>query len=78
VVTETGAPMAGAAAAPTAVASQPTATPLEPETIATEPPPVAVDQPGVGEPAAPMPFCAAPVFGVGMLLLPGMWAWRRR
>jgi Ca-activated chloride channel family protein len=78
VVLETGAPMADAAAAPTAVASQPTATPLEPETIATEPPPVAVDQPGVGEPVAPMPFCAAPVFGVGMLLLPGMLAWRRR
>jgi Ca-activated chloride channel family protein len=82
VVLETGAPMSGAAAAPTVVTSQPAAPPPEPETIATEPPPVAVDQPNVGQPAAPpaapLPFCAAPAFGVGLLLLPGMWAWRRR
>lgn len=79
VVTETGAPMAEAAA--TAVAAGSEATPGVP---ASTPAPVAADQPGEVEPAAPppagqqIPFCTAPAFGVGLLLLPGLWAWRRR
>jgi hypothetical protein len=80
-VTETGTPMADATSLPVLAASEPSATPSGPATTATEPAPVAIDAPEVTAPAAPAgptPFCAAPAFGVGLLLLPGLWAWRRR
>jgi Ca-activated chloride channel family protein len=80
-VTETGAPMAGATSLPVLAAGEPSATPSGPATTATDPAPVAIDAPVVTAPAAPAgspPFCAAPALGVGLVLLPGLWAWRRR
>lgn len=78
VVTDQGAPLAGTTATPAVIADQATATREQPGQTSqpTDAPPVVV------EPAAPptgtTPFCTAPAFAVGMLLLPAAWAWRQR
>lgn len=78
VVTDTGAVGAGAASA---AGVTPTA-PAEPPAVETPPAPVVLDEPAAEPPAAapaqPFPLCTAPAFGAGMVLLPGLWAWRRR
>ena len=45
-----------------------------PQPVAVQPPPGA--PPTQREPQAPL--CTAPAFGIGLLLAPGAWAWRRR
>lgn len=86
VVTETGAAMATVTVEPVAVAGGATATPAGATSGAPTPEPVAVivpadepaAEPPVEPPAQQVTICTAPVFGVGMVLLPGLWAWRRR
>ena len=58
----------------------PEITPVGPD-VTANPQPVAV-QPPPGEPPTQRepqaPLCTAPAFGIGLLLAPGAWAWRRR
>ena len=54
-------------------------TPIAPDVTAS-PQPVAVQPAPGAQPAqreAPAPLCTAPAFGIGLLLAPGAWAWRR-
>ncbi len=76
VVTETGAPMAETTPAPGAVISPTVVNPVAPVVLETAPTPTA-PQP-VAPQAGVTPFCSGPAFGVGLVLLPGLWAWRRR
>ena len=59
-------------AAPTAVKS----TPAAPVAVEKAPTPTVPAEPA--GPSSQNPLCAAPAFGVGLMLLPGAWAWRRR
>lgn len=87
IVTDAGQAVAEPGATPAAdqgapVAEQPTPSVTPPGAATTEP--VAVEPPVESQPEAPQPApptappCTAPAFGVGLLLLPGVWAWRRR
>jgi Ca-activated chloride channel homolog len=53
-----------------------TPTPVEPVAADTAPTPAAAQPPA--SPAGQTPLCAAPAFGIGLVLLPGLWAVRRR
>ena len=61
------------------VAVVPEITPIAPDVTAS-PQPVAA-QPAPGAPPtqreAQAPLCTAPAFGIGLMLVPGAWAWRR-
>ena len=63
---------------------EPTATPGQAASVTATPPTdlpaVAVQPPQAEQPAASaqVPFCTAPALGVGLLLVPGYWAWRRQ
>ncbi len=76
VVTDNGPATTDVEAAPTPVQPAPSASP----TAAGPGQPVAMEPPTTGQvpPAQPGPLCVAPAFGVGLLLMPGIWAWRRR
>lgn len=67
-------------AAPLAAETAPTRAPTAPAPTADAPAPstdTPTDTPAA-QPGGQAPLCGAPLFGVGMLLLPGVWAWRRR
>jgi Ca-activated chloride channel family protein len=84
VITDSGEPISQAPDTPTAMASAPSATvyPTEqPAALATiaatpAPEPVAVQQPQPSA-AGQTPFCTAPAFGVGLLLVPAVLLRRR-
>lgn len=69
VITETGAALPNAEATPQATGGETPAAPLAVDTAPT----VTAE----AEPGGQVTVCSAPVFGVGMVLLPGLWAWRR-
>jgi len=89
VITDTGAPLPEEPAPPEAttgagVAPLVEATPPASIAEATLPAPVAVETAPTptdpAEPAGPSsqnPLCTAPALGVGLMVLPGAWAWRR-
>lgn len=72
VITETGAALPAAQATPQVTAGD---TPAAPVAVDTAPTATAAAEPG-GQ-SDQVTVCSAPVFGVGMVLLPGLWAWRR-
>lgn len=81
VVTDSGAAMADLAPTPAALISPGTVTAVAPVALETAPTPTPASPAAPTPAAAPAgqaPFCSAPAFGVGLLLAPGLWAWRRR
>jgi Ca-activated chloride channel family protein len=64
------------------IAQQPSPAVTPPGAVTAEP--VAIAPPVETQPEAPQPapqaapLCTAPAFGIGLLLAPGVWAWRRR
>ncbi len=72
VITETGAAPPDAEAPPQVSSGD---TPAAPVAVDTAPTATAAAEPG-GQ-SDQVTVCSAPVFGVGMVLLPGLWAWRR-
>lgn len=85
VITDSGAalptPVAAETVAPLALETAPTRTPTvsapsgDTPTPTADAPTPATDAPAA-QPGGQAPLCGAPLFGVGMVLLP--WAWRRR
>ena len=75
VITATGAALSDEQATPEATPGETPAAPGEPAAVETAPTPTVVAAPAgqTGE----GPLCTAPAFGVGLVLLPGVWAWRR-
>ncbi len=80
VITEAGAMLPDADATPEAMAQATVgatpATPGEPAVFETAPAAIPTTEPG-GQ-SSQTPLCTAPAFGIGLMLLPGAWAWRRR
>jgi Ca-activated chloride channel family protein len=80
VITDSGAalPVEGATpdVIPQVIAGETPTTPGEPVVAETAPTPIPTTEPG--EQGGQAPACTAPAFGIGLMLLPGAWAWRRR